>query len=54
MSIKYSRASFKMFNCVRDQERRKVKPQVPRSKCPWGKYTQYFEDSAKASLRAKI
>ena len=39
---------------VRVQGRRKFQPQVPRSKCPWGKYMEYFEDSAKASLRAEI
>jgi len=29
---------------VRVQERRKFQPQVLRSKCPWGKYMEYFED----------
>jgi len=28
-------------------------PQVQRSKCPWGEYMEYFEDSAKASLKCR-
>ena len=29
---------------VRIQGRRKFQPQVQHSKCPWGKYIEYFED----------
>jgi len=29
---------------VRVQGRRKIQPQVQRSKCPWGEYIEYFED----------
>ncbi len=27
---------------------------MPRRKCPWGEYIEYFEDKAKASLRAQF